>query len=357
MVLTIETLFNDASVIKAIIDRVQQTKLDTIYWKKYLDFEQTLSRTFKTYLGTITGVKMGSVIGKNANKPIRQRKALGSGYGEVAFLGDRFQMDNDRLDMLKSLIDKYNSVKTADQVSAMNTIIDYITDDLRQVLLAPHKRMDYVVGQLRSTGKASVKNADNPQGIELLDITLPVLSYTPASGDKTNFISYLKEKYNIVKAKYGVYGVMEMSQSTFDSYILGSAEFSNTYKMILTNADMALAGGLITPEMASKVFAGIGLPLIRVVDEYVEDQDGNNLATFSDKRITLLQQDKIGKMMFHEPYEISDPIAGKTYTRSEGGMFISQKRDDEGRYMEYGAEWIPNITAPQKIVNLDLKNF
>lgn len=357
MVLTIETLFNDPSVIKAVIDRVQQTKLDTIYWKRYLTFEQTLSRTFKTYLGTVTGVRMGSVIGKNSNKPVRQRKSLGSGYGEVAFLGDRFQMDNDRLDMLKSLIDKFNQAKTADQSAAMNDIINYVTDDLRQVMLAPHKRMDYIVGQLRSTGKGQVKNADNPKGIELIDITLPLLSYTPAADDKTNFITYLKQKYSEFKTKYGVYSVMEMTESTFNNYILKSSEFTNTYKMILSDSETALAGGLITSDMANRVLGGIGIPAIRIVDEYVEDVDGNAISTFADKRITFLQQDQIGKMMWHEPYEISDPIPGKTYTRSEGGMFISQQRDNEGRYMEYGAEWIPNISAPQKLVNFDLKNF
>jgi hypothetical protein len=119
MVLTLDKLFNDPNIVKAIIDRVMQTRLDTIYWKRYLDFEQTMSRTFKTYLGTVTGVTAGSIIDRNSNKPIRERRALGQGYGEVAYLGDRYQMDNDRLDQLKSLIDKYNQAKPADQIAAM----------------------------------------------------------------------------------------------------------------------------------------------------------------------------------------------------------------------------------------------
>ena len=354
MHLTIDKLFNDAGIVKAVIDRVQALKLDEIFWKRYLSFEETSSRVFKTYLGTVTGVTAGSVIDKDSNKPLRNRKSLGSGYGEVAYLGDRYQLDNDRLDRLKSLIDKFNEAKPADQKQAVNAIIDYIVDDLRQVMLAPHKRMDIVMGDLRSTGKATVKLADNPQGVELLDMELPVYLISPSKDETTKFITYLQNIVSQLKSKMGAFSVMEMSRATFNKNIVGSSEFKDTYKMILGSAEFATAGGLLTEGMANQVLTGIGLPSIRVVEDVVELQDGTFKQTFADNKITLLPSDNLGKMMWHEPYEISDPIPGKTYTRSEGGMYISNVRTDEGRFMEYGAEWIPNIKAPNKISIIDL---
>lgn len=354
MVLTIQTLFNDANVVKAVIDRVLALKLDVIFWKRHLDFEETKSRVFKTYMGTVTGVTAGSIIDRNSNKPLRERKSLGSGYGEVAYLGDRYQMDNDRLDMLQSLIDKFNQAKTTDQVQAMNDIIAYITDDMRQVLLAPHKRMDVVLGDLRSDGKASVKLADNPEGIELLDMELPVNRIIPQAEDKANFISYLKEQIEALRYKYGTFGFMEMSRRTFNANIVGSNEFQSTYKMIFSNAQFSVASGLITQDMASQVFTGIGLPAIRINEDMVQMEDGSMEPVFKDNRISLFQADKIGKMRWHTPYEIVDPIPGKTYTRSEGGMYISNIRTEEGRFMEYGAEWIPEIKNPNKIIIFDL---
>lgn len=65
MFLTINTLLNDPYVVTAIIDRTIAMGLDTIYWKKYLTFEETKSRTFKTYIGTQTGVTAGSIIDRN----------------------------------------------------------------------------------------------------------------------------------------------------------------------------------------------------------------------------------------------------------------------------------------------------
>lgn len=85
MKLTLEILFNNADVVKAVIDRTKATQQDEIFWKRYLDFEETKSRVFKTYLGTVTGVTAGSIIDRNSNKPLRERKSLGSGYGEVAY--------------------------------------------------------------------------------------------------------------------------------------------------------------------------------------------------------------------------------------------------------------------------------
>ena len=101
--MTLDTLFNDVNIIKVVIDSVMQSKLDTIFCPRYLSFEETKVRVFKQYAGTVTGVVVGFVIGRNSNKPLRERSTLGSGYGEVAFLGDRYQLDNDRLDFLVEL--------------------------------------------------------------------------------------------------------------------------------------------------------------------------------------------------------------------------------------------------------------
>lgn len=354
MYLTIQTLLNDPGVVKAVIDRVQALRLDQIFWKKHLDFEETKSRVFKTYLGTVTGVVAGSVIDRNSNKPLRERKSLGSGYGEVAYMGDRYQMDNDRLDMLQELINKFNQAKTPDQRAALDDIINYIVDDMRQVLLAPHKRMDIVDGDLRSDGKASVKVDDNPQGIELLEMELPAHRITPQVADKLNFVRYLMEKTVELRTKFGMFVSMEMSRKTFINSIIGSKDFGEFYKQSFDSKEVQLSAGLMSSEMATTIFRGLGLPPIVINEDLVELSDGTFKQVFKDNRISLFTTPKQGKMRWHTPYEITDPVPGKTYTRSEGGMYISNIRTDEGRFMEYGAEWIPEFTSPNKIVIFDL---
>jgi hypothetical protein len=349
MLSTVEALLSDPNIVRAMIDRVMAQSLDEIYWRRYLTFEQTVNRTFKTYLGTVTGVTAGSVIDPNSGKPLRQRRGLGAGYGEVAYLGDRYQLDNDRLGTLQMLLEEFNR-KGADQSTAINEIVNFMMDDYRQVLLAPHKRMDLVVGALRSTGHAEVTLSDNPEGITLLDIDLPVQKVEVPVEALPKFLTYLKGRIEGYRTSVGRFSVMEMTRSTFNTFILGSDEFQGAYTMVLSSARVATAAGLITPDMANEYLTGVGLPPIRIVEEYVAQADGTNKSAFEDNYITLLTTDNLGRMMWHTPYEAADPVPTKAYSRFEGGGYISSVRTDEGRFLEYGCEWIPNIAQPQKIV-------
>lgn len=365
MLLTIQTLFNDPNVVSATIDRVLQQGLDKIYWQQYLTFRRTTQRVFKDYLGTVTGVVAGSINSRYGEKPIRERKAIGSGYGEIAYLGDAYQMNVERLSELQDLIDKYNEAKTAEQVAVMNEIIQFITDDYRQIILAPHKRMDLVVGSLLMTGKATVKNKDNDEGIELLDIDLPFHFIEPESKDvlvdgKKMYISYLQNLIQQLRAKFGVFGKMVMTRATFNKFIVGSSEFGDTFKMILPGQQFNLATGLMTSGMANQLVTGIGLPAIDIKEDYVMEQDGTNKQVYADNRITFLYQDMSGYMRHHTPFEATDPVVGRQYNavgQDNGQMLISNYRDKEGRYMEYTAEWIPQFTAPNKIVNINLEKL
>lgn len=357
MMLTIETLFNDPNIVSAVIDRVQQTRSDVIYWQQYLDFKRTTTRVFKDYIGTVTGVMAGSINSRYGEKSIRERRNIGSGYGEIAYLGDRYQISIDRLSDLQDLIGKYNVAKPADQNAALKEIVDFIYDDFRQILLAAHKRMDLIVGSLIMTGQATVKNKDDRKdtdAADLLDINLPFKFITPEAAVKNKFISYLQTKLNELKAQYGVFSKMIMTRETFVRNIVGSPELGDKFKMILGQREILASANLVTSDLASQVFTGIGLPAIEIKEDYVIDQQGINQQVYADDRITLLQQDKIGHMRFHTPYEAVDPIPGRTYSKSDGEMLISQVRDDKGRYLEYTAEWIPQIANPNRMVNIDL---
>nr|DAZ38973.1 MAG TPA: capsid protein [Caudoviricetes sp.] len=356
--LTIYTLFNDPNIVNAVIQRVLQTRKDTIYWQQYLDFRRTTTRVFKDYIGQVTGVMAGSINSRYGEKPIRERRNIGSGYGEIAYLGDRYQISVDRLSELQDLINKYNAAKPADQIAAMQDIVNFIYDDYRQVLLAPHKRMDMVLGSMLMTGEATVKNKDdNAGGVNLLEIKLPFKFITPETEAKTKFITYLQQKVNELKSIYGTFPKMIMSRGTFVKNIIGSEEFGDKFKMQLTGNEMYLSTGLITSQLASSIFTGIGLPAIEIKEDYVLDQTGKNVQIYADDRITLLPQDKIGYMRFHTPYEAVDGVPGRNYTQADGEMLISGYKDGNGRYLEYTAEWIPQITNPNLIVNFDLSTM
>lgn len=357
MNLTIQTLFSDPNIVGAVIDRVRQTRLDTIYWQQYGKFRETKQRVFKTYLGTVTGVTAGSIIGKNDQKPLRERRSLGNGVTEIAYLGDRYQMDIERLSDLQDTIDKFNEANTSEQKTILNEIVDFIVDDYRQILLAPHKRMDVVVGDMLMTGKAKVHLADNKENIELLDVKLPFHFVKPDTSAKNNFVTYLQREYEKLKSTYGVFPKMIMSRGTFVKNIIGSKDMGEKFKLIFGSKEFTASAGLITSQMASDIFTGVGLPAIEIKEDYVQMQNGENKAVYADDRITFLPNDNVLDMRFHKPYVITDPVPGRQYSQADGAMSICNYRDEEGRYMEYTAEWIPEFKAPNKIVNFDLSTM
>lgn len=364
MTLTIQTLFNEPTIVGAVINRVLQTRKDAIYWQQYLDFRRTTTRVFKDYIGSVRGVMAGSVNSRFGEKPIRERVNMGSGTGEIAYLGDRYQMSTDRLSELQDLIDKYNAASAAGQVSVLNDIIAFIYDDYRQVMLAAHKRMDLVVGSLLMTGKAVVRNKDKAQSeqaaTEFLNIELPFNTLTPAKSDvvvgsKVKMVSWLQAKLSEIAPDYGKYQKMIMSRGTFVKNVLGSSEFGEMFKMQLGQNQMYLSTGLVTSDLASQLFTGIGLPAIEIKEDYVKEQNGKNVQVYADGYITLLPQDKVGYMRYHSPYELTDPVPGMSYTNSgEGDLLVASNRDHNGRYLEYTAEWIPQIADPTLITNIDL---
>ena len=213
--------------------------------------------------------------------------------------------------------------------------------------------MDIILGALLMLGEATVYNKDaaitsGQTNNKLLEITLPFNFIKPKSGDvvvdgKNMFISYLREKLHSLAPDYGVYAKMIMTRASFNKFVLGSSEFGEQYKMILGSNEMK--------------FTGIGLPRIEIKEDYVKDQTGKNVQIYADNRITLLPSDNIGYMRHHTPYEATDPVQGRTYIPSEGQMLISNYRDKNGRYMEYTAEWIPQISNPDLITNFDLSEI
>ena len=215
-----------------------------------------------------------------------------------------------------------------------------------------------IVGSLLMTGAASVKNKDdNAGGIDLLNIDLPFKFIKPDTEDKNYFVTYLQQKLNELKSIYGTFPKMIMSRGTFVKNIIGSSEFGDKFKMQLTGNEMYMSTGLITSQLASTIFTGIGLPAIEIKEDYVVDQTGKNIPIYADGRISLLPQDKIGYMRFHTPYEAVDGVPGRNYTQADGDMLISGYKDGNGRYLEYTAEWIPQIANPNLIVNFDLSEM
>lgn len=347
MELTIDNILGHAGYVKAVADRALATERKKIILTNYLSFEATPTRLFKSLYGATSAVRMGSVIDRNAGKVLRGRAPMGEATLEVAEMGDRFQMDNDRLDQLRYLVSRVN----AGQIGS-EAITDSLTADFRELSIAPYKRMEKVLFDLLFNGKSEVKISDNPKGVSILDMKLPVLTATAQASDKDHLVEFLVELRN--KYSHIDFGTMEMSQATFFKYFAKSAELMGKYKVSQGSTEVSISG-IIPLEAVNTMMTSLGLPSIRVVSNIVTDLSGASSTLCPDDKIVFLPKGELGKVRHFQPYELSDRVPNKTYTVLAGDHMITTERTNEGRFIEYGCAWIPEVRLPKHIISVDLK--
>lgn len=345
---TIDNLLGSPQIVGAIVDRVMAEQSNQIDWNKYLKFEKTNDKIFRSLYGATSRVRMGSFVDRNSTKPLRSREGFGEAILEVIPMGDRMQMDNDRLENLRSIVDRLNAQGI--NSPALKEFTDYVANDILELSLAPHKRMDKVLGDLRSTGTASAELGS----AKFLDMEIPINKET-ASGSKAELMPWL---FNLISNDYSHlnFGVLEMNPKTFNKYFATNTAFVKNVRTSL-GASAIDSSGFLTVELVSAFMQSVGLPQIRIVRGVVEDLDRNASPIFADDKISFLPEGELGVMRWREPYESNDPIPAKTYTKRDGGLFISTQRTDEGRFVEYGCEWVPEIRAVKNILNIDLASL
>lgn len=346
MLISIDLLLGNPDITKAVIDRASQVNLNRIHWKRYLKLHESSSPTFKMAVGVVSRTVAGTMIDSYANKPLRKRKNIGAGTGEVGSFGDAFQLDNYRLDQMLLLIKKFNSLNNTDQESMIEEIVDFLVDDYSQVYLAPMLALDKMIGDARSRGKYLV-NINNG---ETREIDLPVRHFNPTSEDKDHFVSYLTDLIEDLN-DLGIYPTaMQMTSKTFRKKFVDGTDFKNNYTLKFGSMEVNNAP-LVTRDMANRLLEACDIPVpIEIVDERVELPGGNIYKSFADDAICLLPSDNLGTMEFYKSNEWEDRVPTKNYSEAEGGMvLISSQRTDEGRFLDYFMNAAPNLSAPNKL--------
>jgi hypothetical protein len=354
---TMDSVLGSAEIINAVVARVLASDKvqDRIIWKDYLNPKTTNpDGTFKTFYGTKTGVIVGSLMDRYSNKPIRKQYPLQKGYGEVATLGETYQFDNARLEELQNLINYYNLHNLPENAEL---IVEFLQDDIRQAFLAPHKRMDLMLSDLKFTGTAATRSNVDEYGVKINKIKLPISIATPEASQQDTFITYFGQLVEEYRNNGIDVAIAEMSRATFSQYIANCEEFKNRFAIRFGSYEMQ-SGGLITPAQANELLEALQIPItIRLVSEYITTQDKKTTSNIPTKKIALLPDEKLGSLRWKYPYEWTDRIPNKTYCEQDNGQYIATQRTEEGRFIEYGCEWIVEIDKPNRMAIVDLSNF
>ena len=348
MVFTLETLFQEPRIVNAIIDRTMQKYQDKINWKRYLDPHESLSPTFQTYFGVTAQTVVGSMIDPHARKPLRQRRGVRKGVGSIGTFGDAYQISEDRLDLLLELINKFNATQSQ---SALNEIIEFITDDYRDALLAPMHAIDKMLGEARSLGFFNVQLL----GTDAEQVVLPVQKVTASKEAVGSCISFYR---NLLESQSDIgneFAVCQMTSKTFYDKVVNSSEFKNTFTMKFGSFEVGPTN-LISVAKVNEMLVGAGIDVpIEIVKERVTLADGKTYKAFADNAMCLLPEGKLGKVEFYKSSKWAQNVPGHTRSQAEGGMILLDSYvTSEGNFMEYQMNAALNLAMPHKMCVVDL---
>lgn len=343
---TIHSLLGEGAFLGAVADRALARFRDEIILTNYLSFLKTDSESFKSVYGQTYAARMGSVIDPNSGKPIRGRRSVGKATLEVIYMADTFQMDNHRLNEFRMLVQSLNK-----NGISVNEVADSISEDFKEITLAPYKRTEKILLDLLFTGKSSVKLEDNPKGVEVVDMAIPIHMEKATTSDKGNLIGFLMDVRN--RYQYLDFDRIEMSNNTFIKYFAKNPEFVGKYKVSNGGTEVEITG-TVPLSAVNAMLAALGLPEIRVVSAVVTDLNDKITPLCPDDRIVFLPKGEIGKLRHFETYEEADGIPTISYTSLRGNHLIGSERTKEGRNLEYICSWVPEVRVPKNILSVDI---
>ncbi|PPL04972.1 hypothetical protein [Parapedobacter indicus] len=346
----------------------EQMKISTYKpeWKKEMDTDFSVSGAYNEFVGEYAAAQAGSIIAKNADKPLREMPDLGSITGTIGRLGDRWQLDNDRLDKLMQLEGRYRgragNFTSERKSSEWQKVLKFLFNMYEPAAIAPHKRLDLLFYNGLSNGKYEVTVANNPDGVQWeLDLKIPTYLLRASDvlfSDKANSDPVAVFQYVILalRAKGKLVEKIQMNFNTVQ-LVLESAKIKAAFSVDVPKGRVS-PSGIISLEMLNGYLKVVGLPPIEVVDVFVTLPGTNQepVNAFKDNRVVFRTSSPVAKLMLKDALESKDPHPNKVYTVYEENL-ISSYRREEGRFVEYEMNAVPvfNGKNDMAILRIDEK--
>lgn len=341
---------NDQDNFDAFISENMRLSSYVPLWKSEVsDVEYTSTKNFSTYTASYSAAMVASIIEKNAEKPITEMEALGLINGSISRMGDRFQLDNDRLERLFEMEDRFRRRDTnftqEKRQSEYAKIVKFLFDPYEKAAIAPHKRLDMLYFEGLSDSTFTVNLANNPQGIQLsTPIDLGIQKYgvsvvwNAGNADTMKGIEDIKAVCNALKAKGRIVTRLRMTENTFNK-LQASAQFNAQVKMTLGTLQVAPVGLLPLP-LVNQYLTGLQLPPISIEEHYVSNRDRTLVNMFKDDRVVFQCAPTVAKMMVSDPLELRAPLPNRKYSSYEDNL-ISMYINETGRFTEYEMWGLP----------------
>lgn len=333
----------DPKSFQTYIDDNMKTSTYKALWKNEIkEVEYCAAKVYNANLKEYTAAMVGSVIAKNAEKPVHHMPDFGQLTGSIGRYGDEWELDNDYLDQMHQLEGRYRDVEgrnyTQAQLNAQyDKLIKYSFHPFERAVIAPHKRLDMLYYEGLYTGKQTVSRANNAKAnvSYTFDLGIRELSVTNNWGTETATpIADIMMLKNEATKKGRNIQKLRMSENTFYK-MCKAKEIKDTFKLNLGTVQLNPAVPMLTVDQINTYLKSVLLPVIQIDrNQFVTLADGSTVNLIVDDRVVAQCADTVAIMKISDPLELVDPIPGVTYS-SHDDNYVGYWRDKTGYHVNY----------------------
>ena len=296
--------------LQMIIDR-RADKFAPIWFPKYFDFATpTIDLTYATAVGRTRIEAAASVVDRESDAPLRSRPNLEKYSGEVAAIKQAFKLKESDV---RTWLALQNMNVTGN--SQKNQVLDLIWNDTKKSGDAAMKKIDLMCLEAVSTGKITITESNNPDGVVYDDIDLLMpdehrIEVETVWSDKVN-ATPIDDIRDVVRTAQAEGITFEKMLTTLP--IFWALQSSTQVKEYLYGVDYK---GVPTIEAINEYLTKNKMPIIEIVDESIGvEKDGKitPVKPFNEKVVSFQPTGKLG--IIHNAYSIEQlrPVDGISY--------------------------------------------
>lgn len=333
----------DPKSFQTYIDENMKTSTYKALWKNEIkQVDYCAAKVYQANLAEYTAAMVGSVIAKNAAKPVHHMPDFGQLTGSVGRYGDEWELDNEYLDQMQQLEGRYRDMAgrnyTQAQLNAQyDKLIKYSFRPYERAVIAPHKRLDMLYYEGLYTGKQTVSRANNAKAnvSYTFDLGIKQLTVSTNWGDENATpIADIKMLKDEAKKKGRKIQKLRMSENTFFK-MCKAKEIKDTFKLNLDTVQLNSAVPMLSVDQINTYLRSVLLPAIQIdEDQFVTLADGSTVNLIVDDRVIAQCADNVAVMKISDPLELADPIPQVSYSLHDDNL-VGYWRDKTGYHVNY----------------------
>lgn len=332
----------DPESFQSYIDEYMKTSTYKAEWKNELKpVEYCPAKVYQANMATYAAAMVGSVVAKNAERPLHTMPDWGQLTGSIGRIADEWELDNDYLDQMHLLEGKYNDMEgrgsyTKSQLNAKyDELIKYSFKPFELVVIAPHKRVDmlYFEGLFKGTQTVSRTNNSKANVSYTFDLGVKQLSATTNWGEENATpIEDIKKLKDEARKKGRKILRLRMSENTFFA-MCKAKEIKDTFRLNLGEITINPAAPMISVDQMNIYLRSILLPTIQIdEDKFVELPDKTVFNLIPDNRVVAMCAEKVAVPKCAECLEAIDPVPNVSYSTYDNNL-IGYWRDKKGYHL------------------------